>query len=279
MLDFPKNNLTKSTVDRQCGIEITNLAQMARDFAERNRSGETSIPIGWLINFYQENGQPISKIEELIPVELRLSIYNNQGQGPIPIDSTWRHTLINGYRAELEPVNIPGLKISAVEVIHHKQDDLPQFATPNDVKTSNIVLKVKTVDYGPKAISGILPSLRAAYLDYDTIMQIHLTYEHNAPSTDLRFLFTGAEVNYGDMAGTTFESERFNEWATDPSGLDPSIISTLKVEPVAKKFDGVNGNYYTSANMYTAFGTQFQNILMPGVTLLPACKRYWHEIS
>ena len=301
-----RRNFPHNTLSFQDGFELPNLKTLAKNFIERssNARGKEK-PLGWFITFFSEdeNGDETWRatyISEIKVEELYMTMEGTDSE-EILFDENWFQSL-GTFESKLHLDNL-GVEPKTIRLSHYRYAS--NHARAWEAAQVDTQLGIEDMSegrgYGVGVIKGYRRNLRAAYMDYGTILQIHHAYELYSGSDNgvdnLRFVFTGAEINYGDMVSPAFQRERYAEWIDAPDDLDPSICSTLKIEAVYKhkvslvQADGTNVSVdrYKSVGLYPGANTivegvsedrtETELISLPGLFILPSCKRFWEVIA
>lgn len=270
-----------STIHPQVGFELSGLKKSLEDFCLSHGGGQDSCTIGYFIYFY-EDGAFLETINEIKIKKLTISF----DPGESSPASNWV-TMLSESEGILSLADENVVSVKGLRLFHYQGGSGTNYATPLTAVSEQprLVVKEDASDYGIETIMGYQRSLRIAYLDYSTLLQMHLSYKYAEKSdTELKFIFTGAEINHGEMVSPLFQHERFVDWYPDFSTLNPSVTATLKVEALYIDKNRTNAIYagggreFIPAMNYPFFATP-DAISMPGVMVLPPCRRYWHTIN
>lgn len=257
-----------ATIDPQVGFELSGIREALNEFCASHEAATDRCTIGFFIYFYDTNGIALPSIDKIEVKKLEMVFPDDP-----PSNDHWLSRLADA-KGQLE------LNDTCVSVIGHRiyQYHRPgdNFGKPNTTAASQPVVSLADASsYGISTIKGYQPSLRIAYLDFGTLLHMLMSYQQ-ANETELKFLFTGAEINHGEMVSPFFQTERFRDWAPDLNGSDPSVTATLKMEGIYKEKDGSD---YISAQSHPYHLAESGNITLPGVTVLAPCRRYWHTVD
>ncbi|MFK8165106.1 MAG: hypothetical protein AB8H12_21860 [Lewinella sp.] len=310
-------------IQHQVGFELPNMQQLVSDFITTDRSLETSMPLGWFVTFFGKEEDRSTEwqaenIEDIRVYELNLSIFDSRTNAPIAIGNNWMRTLIGakgvldlGPTTVARPVPVQIIQYEGGGPSYYPLNRFESVINSMDVKVESWPRHAEVID-----ILGYRPNLRTAYIDYNTIFQMHLAYGVDSNNQNLKFIFSGAEINYAEMVNPRLQVERFTDWGRPFRTLDTSICSTLKIELLSKRnllpaeisaveaavaeaeaeagtIEEVDEEIariraaavrYTSGNLYPGTFEHDRNILedelsLPGVFLLPSCRRFWETVN
>ncbi len=270
----------EKTINGQVGFELKGISNEINEFCLSHEEVSERCTIGFFIYFSNTEGDLFKKVGEIKVKKLEMVF-------DAPSNEHWLSRLANtdGY---LE------LNDTSIEVIGHRifQFHRPgrNYGKPNTTadKQPTVMLEDAT-DYGLSTIKGYQESLRIAYLDFGTILHMLMAYsrriengstEDDISEDELKFLFTGAEINHGEMVSPFFQTERYRDWRVSPtdfSGLDTSVTATLKMEGIYRQPGSTTD--YISAQVHPFHRAGSSNITLPAVTVLPPCRRFWFTVD
>ncbi|SEQ58688.1 hypothetical protein [Neolewinella agarilytica] len=269
-------------VHDQVGFEFPGLIDTFDTFLTTDYSNEVEIPLGLFIFFFGKENSSEWRAEKINQIQMRplnFSFSSPAIEPRTPIGSDWLSTLSSNdgllsIGNPIETVNPNAVLIISKE--NNSQNHFPINSFHSANKDLNIELKTpddnsSIGDYEVFDILGYRPDMKVAFLGFDTIRQLYLAYHATPSPEDLRFIFTGAEINHGEMVSPRLQEMRFTDWKRSFDTLDPSICSTLKIEILSHK--NSNGRY-VKRELYS--GVQaMEKLELPSVFVLHTCKRYW----
>lgn len=277
---FARYKPTANSKKGETGFVLSGLKEALIEFVEES-TNEKSITLGWFITFKSKNGEA-KEIKELLVNKLILKL----GPEPSTAITTTASAIVQArmswlmklyaYDGELylDRVNLTAVP----KKINHFQGDSDTPASPDSMKNElpSLQLTDASADASVEDLRGYRDSIRVAYLNHATLWQMHMVHERMLDDRELEFVFSGAEINYGEMVSPVFQHERYRDWG-DRSGPDPSLSFTLKVESVAKL--PRKKNKYEYVSILGGALTKNAEIKLPGLFLLLTCKRYWEATN
>lgn len=270
-----------NTLVPQIGFELKGIKEALTKFCHSHDQETNRCTIGFFIYFYdQQDGGFLRLIKDIQIKKLEIIFPDNSNRH-------WLERLADA-DAELDLTDATiskGEKVSASAwQIHHFDDDRGNYATPSTavVRTPRLSL-IAAPDYGIANIRGYRDTLRIAYLDYGTLLHMFLAYKIGSADVlsedDLKFMFTGAEINHGEMVSPYFQEERYKDWGLGFPGLDASVTATLKMEGIYKGQDSSGGDIYVSSQYHPYHVSNDPSLTLPGVKVLAPCRRFWHTVE
>lgn len=243
----------------EAGFRIVSTSKQERQAGAYEGSGENSSELGWFISFYH-NGLPVKYIRDI-------KVYSLVMQ---PVDPS---TGVDAgqYLGEVELQELP-LQVVPLLLTHHNQaGDIASF---EDIRAQAPILKLDPV--GAKGalltdLRGYTSAVKIAFLDAATLKQINLAIDYAPEGKVLDMFFSGAEINYGEMASPYSQNVRFKE--VIGNAPDPSISFTLKAEPLYQSAE--TPAVYESVNLAKKMIAADERVMLPGLFLLDSCKIYW----
>lgn len=214
---------------------------------------EGCVELGWFISLYH-NGVPVRFIRDI-------KVYRAQ----------LKPVAVTQYAGEVELLELP-IKVEPLFASHHNTaGDMASF---EEIKAQPPVLKL-TANGAENArltdLRGYEEAVKVAFLDVEMLRQINLAASFAPEDQSLEMFFSGAEVNYGEMASPHNQHVRFGETAEGTQ--DPSISFSVKAEALYQ-FDRAPGTY-ESANLAARMLSDDERVMLPGLFLLDNCKIYW----
>lgn len=272
-----------ASLEKQIGFELQGIKEALTKFCHSHDRATKRCTIGFFIYFYDhEQGSFLRLIEDIQIKKLDIIFPDKSNQHWLErVTNSEGKLELSDAEADID-VGIKKVKAKALE-IHHRMNPTGQgYATPVSSLSQPPYLDLRSgINYGVKMIAGYKDTLRIAYLDYGTLLHMFLAYKIGTANVigedELKFIFTGAEINHGEMVSPYFQEERYKDWGRGFTDLDPSVTATLKMEGVYK--DPNNAGLYMSPQYHPYHLAANPNLTLPGVKVLAPCRRFWQTIE
>lgn len=263
----------------EIGFAIERLHDLVGEFVNENFSNTNTFTLGWFITF-EEGKFTAGKISDIRMRKLVLDVAAAPVTG-LQAGSWMERLADNGGVLSLLPLENSEGEQASIHPLEIKQFavNLGTPATPDSMRVSDPILTINNADQDTPVtkLRGYRKTIRVAFLDYATIWQMYMAYKWNQTGNDMNFVFTGAEITYGEMVSPAFQHERFRDWGSALAGDDPGICFTLKVEAIVSSPNSTNE--FIGGDINRGMVARTQEISLPGVFILSSCKRYWQVSS
>lgn len=274
----------------QVGFELQGLKAIVDNVCSSHSVAGHRCTIGMFLYFYDDNRQPLNLIKNIAIKKLDV-VFDPASNAS---NEHWLTRLASDNKATLELDDIhkyddkkkTGITAKAHRFFHlstpRNPSPLPKsYSSPTTAPGLTPYLHLENADgYGINTIKGYTDNIRIVYLNYGLLLHMHLSYR-NTDENVLKFIFTGAEINHGEIVRPFFQAERCRDWSGDLDDLDPSVTPTLKVEAIRvpaqdqiRTPPSERTDYEPSITGGTGAG-----IALPTVHVLPPCPRYWQAIG
>lgn len=294
-------NETPTLLMPQVGFELKGLKGLVDNVCSSHSVVGHSCTIGVFLHFYDDNRQPLNYIEDIVVKKMDVVF----DKASAPSNDHWLTRLARD-KAELKLVTVSRtesdtedpnkllctVKAKAHRIFHFDRSPRPEvdidnstnYSTPITARSSTPYLQLEDADgYGIDTIKGYTNNIRIVYLSYGLLLHMHLSYR-NTDETKLKFIFTGAEINHGEIVRPFFQAERCRDWPSNHGEydyLDPSVTPTLKVESIRipeRDQQTTPPVERTNPELYIN-GGGLSDVAIPTVHVLAPCPRYWQAID
>ncbi len=273
-MSSPNNTTTKATIQsnapqyfnrngkpfekstREVGFRISDFSPPVPTLGEENQA-----EVGWFISFYH-NGASVRYVRDIRIYSVRVKPLDPM-IGPVA----------KQYAGEVELQELPVL-VEPLFASHH--NSVGDFASFEETRAQPPVLRLNAngaQDALLTDLRGYDEAVKIAFLDVETLRQINLAIDFASEDQPFEIFFSGAAVNYGEMASPHNQHLRFKE--TEENSPDPSISFVLKAEALFQTAE--SSEIYASANLAEKMFAGDDQIMLPGLFLLDTCKTYWRK--